>query len=125
MPGHAEIPHIPPKGGTTNGKSAELKQSNYRITPNDWPYYPRNFPNCAGHAGCMSVGLPEGGVLFMSARVAPLKDGKPHELKSRRIVFSDDFKTFEIGTSNVSLPNAVMHTRWAVIVGFVSPVSPC
>ncbi len=61
----------------------------------------------------MSVGLREGGVLFMSGRAAPLKDGKPHELKSRRIVFSDDFKSFEIDTSNVSLPNAVMHTRWA------------
>lgn len=59
-----------------------------------------------GHAGPMSVGLREGGVLFMQRK-------SRHELEAKRIVFSDDFLHYEEGTSSVFLPGAVLNTKWA------------
>jgi hypothetical protein len=61
----------------------------------------------------MSVGLRTGGVLFMTGCANPVKGGKPGELEASRIVFSDDFKTYELGTSPVSIPDAALNTRWA------------
>ena len=61
----------------------------------------------------MSVGLKDGGVLFMSGCAVPVKEGKPGELEASRIIFSDDFKTYEEGISAVSIPNAALNTRWA------------
>ena len=61
----------------------------------------------------MSVGLKDGGVLFMSGCAVPVKGGKPGELEASRIVFSDDFKTYEGGTSAVFIPDAALNIRWA------------
>ena len=58
------------------------------------------------YAGPMSVGLHEGGVLFMQRK-------SRHELEAKRIVFSDDFLKYEVGTSAVSMPQAALNVRWA------------
>ena len=39
---------ITSNGAVTNMLGLADSRSAYRITPNDWPYYPRNFPNCDG-----------------------------------------------------------------------------
>ena len=61
----------------------------------------------------MSVGLREGGVLVMSGSTSPVKGGKPGELYAHRVIFSDEFKTFEAGNSAVFIPNAALNVRWA------------
>ena len=61
----------------------------------------------------MSVGLREGGVLFMTGCAVPVKGGKPGELEASRIIFSDDFITWQEGRSPVFIPNAALNTRWA------------
>ena len=71
----------------------------------------RSFP--PGTAGPMSIGLQEGGVLFIEGQATPVKDGKPGELEVKRDIFSDDFLHFEAGTSSVLIPNAGMSTKWA------------
>ena len=70
-----------------------------------------NFP--PEYAGMMSVGLREGGVLFMLSTNGPIEGDKPDQLEYKRLVFSDDFLKYEESTSVVSLPNVVMHTKWA------------
>ncbi len=67
-------------------------------------------PQCTSF---MSVGLKGGGVLFMTGSAAPVKDGKPGELEAGRVVFSDDFKTWEQGVSTVFIPDAALNVRWA------------
>ena len=62
--------------------------------------------------GSMSIGRREGGVLTMLG-MTPVEGGQPDELEARRTLFADDFLTWEEGTSTVSLPDVVMHTRWA------------
>ena len=61
----------------------------------------------------MSVGLRDGGVLFMTGCANPVKGGKRGELEASRYTFSDDFKTYEPGTSAVSIPQAALNVRWA------------
>ena len=61
----------------------------------------------------MSVGLRDGGVLFMTGCANPVKGGKQGELEASRYTFSDDFKTYEPGTSAVSIPQAALNVRWA------------
>ena len=63
------------------------------------------------YLGPMSVGRRGGGVLFMGD-TSPVAGGKPGQMEAKRIVFSDDFLKYEVGTSAVSLPNVVMHTKW-------------
>ena len=65
-----------------------------------------------GYVGPMSVGRRQGGVLVMLG-TTPVEGGQPDQLEAKRIIFSDDFLTYEEGTSAVSLPNVVMHTSWA------------
>lgn len=60
-----------------------------------------------------SVGLRDGGVLFMEGRTNPVKDGKPGELEVKRDVFSDDFLHHEAGISKVFIPNAALNNRYA------------
>ena len=70
-----------------------------------------DFPPAA-YAGMMSgPALREGGVLFMLG-TSPVAAGKPDQLQAKRIVFSDDFLKYEVGTSAVSIPNIVAHTKW-------------
>ena len=67
-----------------------------------------------GYAGMMSIGLRGGGVLFM-LETKPMEGEKPGplgQLQAKRIVFSDDFLKYEVGTSAVSIPNIVAHTKW-------------
>jgi hypothetical protein len=69
----------------------------------------KDFP--PAYAGMMSVGLREGGVLFMLA-TKPVEGGKSDQLEARRITFTDDFLEYELGTSAVSIPDIVAHTKW-------------
>ena len=43
----------------------------------------------------------------------PVEGDKPDQLEYKRLVFSDDFLKYEVSSSVVSLPNVVMHTKWA------------
>ena len=70
-----------------------------------------NFP--PGNAGRMSVGLRDGGVLFMSGQTKPVDERDPPKLQATRIVFSDDFLKYEVSTSDVSMPQAALNVRWA------------
>ena len=70
----------------------------------------RHFP--PGYVGSMTVGRREGGVLVMLS-TSPVEGGQPDQLKAKRIIFSDDFLTYEEGISAVSIPKVVMHTKWA------------
>ena len=65
-----------------------------------------------GYVGPMTVGRRDGGVLVMLS-TSPVEGGEPDQLEAKRIVFSDDFLTYEEGISAVSIPNVVMHTKWA------------
>lgn len=67
-------------------------------------------PQCTSF---MSVGLKDGGVLFMTGSAVPVKDGKPGELNASRVIFSDDFRTWEQGLSPVNIPDAALNVRWA------------
>ena len=60
----------------------------------------------------MSVGLRDGGVLFMTGEAAPVDKTDPPKLQAKRIVFSDDFLEYEISNSAVSIPQAALQTRW-------------
>ena len=70
-----------------------------------------NFP--PANAGRMSVGLRDGGVLFMSGQAAPVDERDPPKLQATRTVFSDDFLKYEVVTSDVSMPQAALNVRWA------------
>ena len=63
------------------------------------------------YVGPMTVGRRSGGVLVM-LDTTPVEGGTPDQLTATRIIFSDDFLTYEEGISDVSLPNVVMHTKW-------------
>ena len=63
--------------------------------------------------GAMFTALRDGGVLKMMGEAKPVKEGDNEHLQAKRVLFSDDFLKYEVGTSAVSLPNAVMHTKWA------------
>ena len=65
------------------------------------------------NAGRMSIALPTGNVLFVTGQATPVPDGKPGEQEAQSVLFSDDFSRFKAGRVTVSLPNVVMHTRWA------------
>ena len=65
------------------------------------------------YAGAMSVGLRDGGVLFMTGQAAPVDKTNPPKLQAKRIVFSDDFLKYEVSTSAVSMPHAALNVRWA------------
>ena len=60
----------------------------------------------------MSVGLRDGGVLFMTGEAAPVDKTDPPKLQAKRIVFSDDFLKYEVSNSAVSIPQAALQTRW-------------
>ena len=61
----------------------------------------------------MSIGLREGGVLFMRGPAAPIDKSDPPKIRAERIVFSDDFLKCEITTAAVSMPQASLNVRWA------------
>ena len=61
----------------------------------------------------MSIGLREGGVLFMRGPAAAIDESDPPKLRAERIVYSDDFLKCEITTSAVSIPQAALNVRWA------------
>jgi hypothetical protein len=66
-----------------------------------------------GKALRMSTGLQDGGVLFMSGQAAPDEQAPSPVLRAARTLFSDDFLTYQVGTSAVSMPQAALNTRWA------------
>ena len=63
--------------------------------------------------GAMFTALRGGGVLKMSGQATPSKEGGKGGLEVTRVLFSDDFQHYEIEKARVSLPGAVMHTKWA------------
>ena len=63
------------------------------------------------YVGPMTVGRRGGGVLAM-LDTSPVEGGPPDQLTCTRIIFSDDFLTFEEGISAVSIPNVVKHNKW-------------
>ena len=68
------------------------------------------------YPGTMSSGLAEGGVVAMINQATPVGGGDPpvaSDLESTRILYSDDFTQYTTTVASVSLPNAVMHTKWA------------
>jgi len=65
------------------------------------------------NASRMSVGLRDGGVLFMTGQASPVDEVYPPELQAARTVFSDDFLSYESGVSSVAIPQAALNTRWA------------
>ncbi len=85
----------------------------YRISKDGGRTWGKELDFPPGYAGPMSVGLREGGVLFMVRK-------SRHELEAKRIVFSDDFLKYEVGTSAVSVPNAVLQTKWAEFWPFLA-----
>ena len=66
-----------------------------------------------GNAQRMSVGLRDGGVLFMTGQAAPIDKTDPPRLQAAQTVFSDDFLRYEVDVSAVSMPQADLNTRWA------------
>ena len=66
-----------------------------------------------GNVGRMSVGLRDGGVLFMIGQAAPADESDPPKLQATRVVFSDDFLKYKASTSAVSMPQAALNVRWA------------
>ena len=83
----------------------------YRISKDSGRTWGREMDFPPEYAGMMSVGLREGGVLFMLG-TSPVTGGRPDQLQAKRIVFSDDFLKYEVGISEVSIPNIVAHTKW-------------
>ncbi len=67
-------------------------------------------PQCATP---MSVGLRDGGVLFMIGQAAPVDKSDPPKLQATRMVLSDDFLKHEMSTAAVSIPQAALNVRWA------------
>ena len=68
------------------------------------------------YPGTMAAGMAGGGVVAMSGQATPVGGGSPPvatDLESTRILYSDDFTQYTTTVASVSLPNAVMHTKWA------------
>ena len=84
----------------------------YRISRDAGRTWSQEIDFPPAYAGMMSVGLREGGVLFMLGTNGPVEGDKPDQLGYKRLIFSDDFLKYEVSTSVVSLPNVVAHTKW-------------
>ena len=90
----------------------------YRISTDAGDTWVEEIDFPPAYAGPKSVGLRDGGVLFMTGSSNPVKGGKPGELEASRIIFSDDFKTYELGTSAVSIPKCGLeHPVGGVLAG--------
>ena len=83
----------------------------YRISKDAGRTWGQELDFPPAYAGMMSVGLREGGVLFM-LETKPVEGGTADQMEAKRILFTDDFLKYELGTSAVSLPNIVAHTKW-------------
>ena len=95
------------------GTAAAFYGKFYRISTDGGLTWGQEMESPCRGPGPMSIGLREGGVLFMRGPAAPIDESDPPKLRAERIVYSDDFLTCEITTSAVSIPQAALNVRWA------------
>ena len=95
------------------GTVAAFFGKSYRISTDEGRSWGPDMDSPCGGPGPMSIGLREGGILFMRGPAAPIDESDPPKLRTERIVYSDDFLKCEITTSAVSIPQAALNVRWA------------
>ena len=75
----------------------------YRVSKDGGRTWGKELDYPPGYAGPMSVGLREGGVLFVwGARAV---EGRRDQLEINRMIFSDDFLSWETETAKIHVPN--------------------
>ena len=103
----------PVVAASRTGAVAAFYARSYRISSDGGRTWGSEMDSPCGNPGPMSIGLREGGVLFMRGEAAPIDESDPPKLQAQRIVFSDDFLECEVVTSPVSIPQAALNVRWA------------
>ena len=103
----------PVVAASRTGAVAAFYARSYRISSDGGRTWGPEMDSPCGNPGPMSIGLREGGVLFMRGQAAPIDESDPPKLQAQRIVFSDDFLECEVVTSPVSIPQAALNVRWA------------
>ena len=74
------------------GTVAAFFGKSYRISTDGGRSWGPEMDSPCGGPGPMSIGLREGGVLFMRGPAAPIDESDPPKLRTERIVFSDVFR---------------------------------
>ena len=99
----------PVVAASRTGAVAAFYARSYRISSDGGRTWGPEMDSPCGNPGPMSIGLREGGVLFMRGEAAPIDESDPPKLQAQRIVFSDDFLECEVVTSPVSIPQAALN----------------
>ena len=103
----------PVVASSRTGTVAAFYGTFYRVSTDGGQSWGPQMDSPCGNPGSMSIGLREGGVLFMARSAAPIDESDPPKLRARRYVFSDDFLKCENLWSAVSIPQAALNVRWA------------
>ena len=105
--------NTPVVAASRTGTVAAFYGTFYRISADGGRSWSQEMKSPVAHPGPMSVGLREGGILFMRNATAPIDGSDPPKLQASRFVFSDDFLKCESVTSTLSIPQAALNVRWA------------